>query len=58
MVPIGELDDHDSRLYVAAATDAARVWGPGPAEVFPDCGSGYARLFGGVSYADVDVVGS
>jgi hypothetical protein len=53
----GELDD-DSMLYVAAATGSARASGPALAEVFSDWGPGYARLFGGVSYADVDVVGS
>jgi N-methylhydantoinase B len=58
VVLTGALDDDDSMLYVAAATDAARASGPAPAEVLPDRGPGYARLFGGVSYADVEVVGS
>ena len=57
MVLTGELDD-DSMLYVATATGAARASGPALAEVFSDLGPGYARFFGGVSYADVDVVGS
>jgi hypothetical protein len=58
VVLIGELNDDDSILCVAAGRGAACASGPAPAEVFPDWGSGYARLFGGVSYADVDVVGS
>jgi hypothetical protein len=44
--------------YDAAATDAARATRPALAEVFFDRGPGYARLSGGVSYADVDAVGS
>jgi hypothetical protein len=47
------LDDDD-----AATTDAARVSRPAPVEVLFDQGGGYARLPGGVSYTDVDVVGS
>jgi hypothetical protein len=54
----GELDNDDSMLNIAAATDAARAAGPPPAEVFSDWGPGDARLFGDVSYGDVDVVGS
>jgi|tagenome__1003787_1003787.scaffolds.fasta_scaffold19379751_1 N-methylhydantoinase B len=57
VVLTGELEV-DSMLYVAAATGTARASGPVPAEVSSDWGPGYARLFGGVSYADVDVVGS
>jgi N-methylhydantoinase B len=57
VVLTGELDD-DSMLYAVAATSAASVSGPAPAEVLSDWGPGYARLFGGVSYADVEVVGS
>jgi N-methylhydantoinase B len=53
----GELDDDDSVSYDTAATDAARASRPAPAEVFSDRGPGYARLSGGVSYADVYVVG-
>ena len=53
----GELDD-DSMSYVAAATGAARASGPAPAEVAFDGGPGYAGLFGGVSFADVEMVGS
>ena len=52
-----DLDDDDSVSYDPAATDAARASGPAPAEVFSDRGLGYARLSGGVSYADVYVVG-
>jgi N-methylhydantoinase B len=48
-----ELDDDD-----AATTDAARASRPAPVEVLFDRGGGYARLPGGVSYTDVDVVGS
>ena len=48
-----ELDDDD-----AAATDAARASRPAPVEVLFDRGDGYTRLPGGVSYTDVDVVGS
>ena len=58
VVLTGELDDDDSVSYDAAATDAARASRPTPAEVFSAWGPGYARLFGGVSYPDVDVVGS
>src|SRR3954449_9266317 len=58
VVLTGELDDDDSMLCVAAGRDAACASGPTPAEVFSDWGPGYARLFGGVSYAEVDVVGS
>ena len=57
MVRNGEIDD-DSVSYGPAATDAARAPGPAPAEVFADRGSGYARPSCGVSYSDVDVVGS
>ena len=42
----------------AAATDAARATRPALAEVFFDRGARYARLCGGVSYADVGAVGS
>ena len=45
-------------LCVSAGRDAACASGPTPAEVFSDWGPGYARLFGGVSHAEVDVVGS
>ena len=58
VVLTGELDVDDSMLYVAAASDAARASGPAPAEVFSDWGPGCARLFGGVSCAEVEVVGS
>ncbi len=51
--------DDDSRSHDAAATtNAARTSRPGPAGVLFDLGPGYARLPGGASYADVDVVGS
>src|ERR1019366_4730154 len=50
--------DEDLVSYDAAATDAARATRPALAEVFFDRGPGYARLCGGVSYADVDAVGS
>jgi hypothetical protein len=50
-----ELDDKDSVPYDAAATDTARASRPAPAEVIFDRG---ARLYGGVSYTDLDVVGS
>jgi hypothetical protein len=56
VVLTGALDD--SMLYVAATTGAARASGLALAEVFSHSGPGYARLFGGVSYTDVDVVGS
>jgi N-methylhydantoinase B len=56
VVITGELDG-DSLSYDSAATDAARASRPAPAEVL-DRGSGYAGLSGGVSYADVAVVGS
>jgi hypothetical protein len=49
--------DEDLVSY-AAATDAACATRPALAEVFLDGGPGYARLCGGVSYADVDAVGS
>ena len=52
-----ELDD-DSLSHDAATANAARASRPGPAGVFFDRGPGYARLPGGASYADVDVVGS
>jgi hypothetical protein len=58
VVLTGQLDDADSMLYLAAATDAARASGLVPAEVFSHWGPGYARRFGGVSYAVVDVVSS
>lgn len=59
VVLIGELDDEDLVSYGAAARDAARASGPAPpAEVCSDRGPGYARLCGGVSYAEVSVVGS
>jgi N-methylhydantoinase B len=57
VVLTGELDD-DSMLCDAAAAHVARASGPALAEVFSDRGPGYARLSGGGSYADVDVVGS
>ena len=47
------MDDDD-----AATTDAARASRPAPVEVLFDRGGGYALLPGGVSYTDVDVVGS
>ena len=50
--------DEDLVSYDAAATDAARAARPALAEVFFDRGPGYSRLSGGVSYADVDAVGS
>ena len=50
--------DEDLVSYDAAAADAARATRPALAEVFSDWGPGHARLCGGVSYADVDVVGS
>jgi N-methylhydantoinase B len=50
--------DEDLVSYDAAATDAARATRPALAEVFFDWGPGHARLSGGVSYADVDAVGS
>jgi N-methylhydantoinase B len=50
--------DEDFVSYDAAATVAARATRPALAEVFFDQGPGYARLCGGVSYADVDAVGS
>jgi N-methylhydantoinase B len=43
--------------YDAAAADSACAR-PAPAEVFSDRGPGHARLSGGMSYADVHVVGS
>jgi N-methylhydantoinase B len=49
--------DHDSLLYDAGLTDAVRESRLVPAVVFFDRGSGYARLFGGASYAG-DVGGS
>jgi hypothetical protein len=58
VVLTGELDDYDSMLYDAAAADVARASEPAPAEVFSDRGPGYARLFGGGSYADVNLAGS
>jgi N-methylhydantoinase B len=56
VVLIGEPDE-DLVSYDAPATDAARSTRPALAEVFFDRGPGYARLCGGVSQADVDVVG-
>jgi hypothetical protein len=50
--------DENLVSYDAAARDAARATRPALAEVFFDRGPGYARLSGGVSYADVDAVGS
>jgi N-methylhydantoinase B len=50
--------DEDLVSCDAAATDAARATRLALAEVFFGRGPGYARLCGGVSYADVDVVGS
>ena len=57
-VMIAEEPDEDLVSYDAAATDAARATRPALAEVFFDRGPGYARLCGGVSYADVDAMGS
>jgi N-methylhydantoinase B len=57
VVLTGETDE-DMVSYDAAATDAARTTRPALAEVFFDRGPGDARLSGGVSYADVDAVGS
>jgi N-methylhydantoinase B len=57
VVLTGERDE-DLVSYDAAATDAPRATRPGLAEVLFDRGPGYARLCGGVSYADVDAVGS
>ncbi|HEY5248972.1 MAG TPA: hypothetical protein VIJ15_11065 [Dermatophilaceae bacterium] len=57
VVLTGELDD-DSLSHDAATTNAARASRPGPAGVFFESGPGFARLPGGASYADVDVVGS
>ncbi|MEP7193845.1 MAG: hypothetical protein ABI903_13375 [Actinomycetota bacterium] len=50
--------DEDLVSYDAAATDSARATRPALAEVFFDRGPGYVRLSGGVSFADVDAVGS
>ena len=50
--------DEDLVSYDAAATDAARATRPALAEIFFDRGPGYARLCGGLSYGDVDAVGS
>ncbi len=50
--------DHASLSLDAATTRDARASWPGPAGVFFDRGPGYARLPGGASYADVEVVGS
>ena len=57
LVLTGVLDE-DLVSRDAAATDAARATRPALAEVFFDRGPGYARLCGGVPYADVDAVGS
>jgi len=57
VVLTGEQDE-DLVSYDAAGTDAARATRPALAEVSCDRGPGYARLCGGVSYADVDAVGS
>jgi hypothetical protein len=57
LVLSGELDDGDWMLYVAAATDAAGASGLSVAEVLFDPGPGYARRFGGMRHAGVDVVG-
>jgi hypothetical protein len=57
VVLTGRLDD-DLVSYDVAATDAARATRSALAEVLFARGPGQARLCGGVSYADVDVVGS
>jgi N-methylhydantoinase B len=57
LVLTGEPDE-DLVSYDAAATDAARATRPAQVEVSFDRGPGYAQLCGGVSYADVDAVGS
>ena len=57
VVRIGE-PDQDLVSYDAAATDAARATWPALAEVFVDRGPGCARFRGGVSFADVEEVGS
>jgi N-methylhydantoinase B len=57
LVLTGELDD-DSLSYDGAATDGARASQPALAEVVFDWRSGYVRLSGDVSHADVEVVGS
>lgn len=49
---------HDVVSSDAAATNAAYATRPALAEVLFDRRPGYARLFAGVSYADVDAVGS
>ena len=50
--------DGDVVSYDAAATDAARSTWPALAGVLVDRGPGCARLCGGVSFADVEEVGS
>jgi len=57
LVLTGEPDE-DLVSYDAAATDAARAKRSTSAEVFFDRGPRYARVYGGVPYADVDAVGS
>jgi N-methylhydantoinase B len=57
VVLIGEPDE-DLVSYDAAAMDATRATRPALAKSFFDRGPGCARLSGGVSYADVDAVGS
>jgi len=57
VVLTGEQDE-DLVSCDAAATDAGRATRPALAEALLDRGFGYARLSGGVSYADVDAVGS
>ena len=56
VVLTGRLDD--DLVSYAAATDAARATRPALAEALFARGPGHARLCGGASYADVDVVGS
>lgn len=50
--------DEDFVSYDVAATDVARTTRLALAEAFFDRGPGCARFCGGVSYADVDAVGS
>jgi N-methylhydantoinase B len=55
VVLTGSLDD-DSLAYDDAATSADRASRPAPSDVFFDRGPGYARLSGGPSHAEVDVL--
>jgi N-methylhydantoinase B len=57
VVLTGELD-HDLKSHDAAAADPGRTSRPAPAEMFFDRGPTYVRLFGRVSFADVDIVAS